>query len=155
MAFPTLISDHVGTNPIITSERNAQHSHLTMWEHIPQPCQKGQALASYNQCHKGQALTFDHARNQSNIHVERDLHLHSTMRGTNPTYMLKRICTYIWHMWGINPKYMFKRALHLHLHMRGTNPARMSEGLALTSDHVWTNPIVISEWPPVPDWATW
>ena len=69
-----LISDHVGTNPIITSERHAQHSHLTMWEHIPQPCQKGPALTSDNQCQKGLALTFDHARNQSYVHVERALH---------------------------------------------------------------------------------
>ena len=83
MPCPALISDHVGTNPIIISERNAQHSHLTMWEHIPQNCQKGPTL------------TFDHARNQSSTHVKKDLHLHSTMRGTNPSYMLKGLCTYI------------------------------------------------------------
>ena len=78
-----LISDHVGTNPIIILERHAQHSHLTMWELIPQPCQKGLAL------------TYDHERNQSSIHVKRALHLHLTMRGTNPTFMSKGIYTYI------------------------------------------------------------
>ena len=83
MALPTLISNHVGTNPIIISKRHAQHSHMTMWEHIPQPCRKGPALTS------------DHGRNQSNIHVRKALHLHLTMRGTNPTYMSKRLCTYI------------------------------------------------------------
>ena len=43
-----LTSDHVGTNPTITSERHTQHSHLTMWEHISQPYQKGPALTSEN-----------------------------------------------------------------------------------------------------------
>ena len=41
---PALTSDHVGTNPIIILESHTQHSHLTMWEHLPQPCQKGPAL---------------------------------------------------------------------------------------------------------------
>ena len=83
MAHPALISDHVGTNAIIISERHAHHSHLTMWEPIPQLCRKGPTLTS------------DHERNQSSIHVRKALHLHLTMRGTNPTYMSKRICTYI------------------------------------------------------------
>ena len=64
MAHPALISDNVGTNPIIISERHTQHSHINMWEHIPQPCQKGPALTSNNQCKKGPELTFDHARKQ-------------------------------------------------------------------------------------------
>ena len=63
----TLTSDHVGTNPIIISERHAQHSHMTMWEHIPQPCQKGPTLTSDNQFQKGSALTIDHVRNQSSM----------------------------------------------------------------------------------------
>ena len=46
-------------------------------------------------CRKGSALTYDHARNTSNIHVRKALHLHLTMWVTNPTYMSKRICTYI------------------------------------------------------------
>ena len=102
MAHPTLISDHVGTNPIITLERHAQHSHLTMWEHIPEPCQKGPALTSDNErnqsshsmlerpstyiesceepilptCQKGSALTSDHV-------------------GTHPTVRSEWLCTYI------------------------------------------------------------
>ena len=44
---------------------------------------------------KGSTLIFNHARNQSSLHVERALHLHSTMQGTNPAYMLKGLCTYI------------------------------------------------------------
>ena len=67
MAHPALTSDRVGTNLIVTSERHAQLSYLTMWEHIPQPCQKGPALTSNNQCQKGLALTFDHAMNQSSM----------------------------------------------------------------------------------------
>ena len=37
---------------------------------------------------------------------------------------------------------------HLHL-------TYSSEGHALTSNLVGTNPTTISEWPPVPDWDTW
>ena len=122
MAFPKRISNHVGTNPIIISERHAQNSHLTMWEPIPQPCQKGPALTS------------DHERNQSSIHVRKAMHLHSThvrnqsnihvQKGSSLIFdtceepiqhtCSKRICTYIRHMQGTNPTCMFERALHLH-----------------------------------------
>ena len=119
-AHPTLTSDHVGTNPIIISERHTQHSHLTMWEPIPQPCQKGPALTS------------DHERNQSSIHVRNDLHLHLTharnqsnihvQKGFALTFdtceepiqhtCSKGLCTYIRHMRATNPTYMFERDLH-------------------------------------------
>ena len=117
MDHPTLTFDHVGTNPIIILERNAQHSHLTMWEHIPQPCQKGPTLTSNNQCQKGSTLTVNHARNQSSMskgsaltfdnqcqkclalifdHVRNQ----SSMPKALYTYiwqqMSKRICTHIW-----------------------------------------------------------
>ena len=91
-------------------------------------------------------------RNQSNIHVKRSLHLHSTMQGTNPTYMSKRLCTYIrpceepiQHTcrkgFGLTSDHAtnqsnihVERALHLHLTMQGTNPAYMSEGLCT---YIW------------------
>ena len=132
MSCPTLTYDHVLTNPIIISERHSQHSHLTMWEHIPQPCEKGPALTYDNQCQKGRALTFDHARNQSYVHVERALHLHSTMRRTNPMYMSKGLCTYI------RP-------------CKEPILCACRKGFVLTSDHVGTNPTVTSKWPLVPD----
>ena len=129
---PTLTSDHRRNTPCI-HVRKAQHSHLMMrgthrtfmserirtyiwlWE---EPIQ--------HSCQKGSALTYGHERNQSSIHVRRALHLHLTMIGTNPAFMLERIYTYIWNMRGTNPTYMFERALHLHLHMWGTNPICMS-----------------------------
>ena len=92
----SLTYDHVGTNPKIISKRNAQHSHLTMWEHLPQPCQKGLALTSVNQCQKGFS-TYTRPWEEPILHVEKALHLHlktnvikdqhlySTMQGTNPS----------------------------------------------------------------------
>ena len=38
-----------------------------MWEHLPQPCQKGPTLTSINQCWNGSALTLSHVRNQSSM----------------------------------------------------------------------------------------
>ena len=134
MAHATLISNHVGTNPIIILERHAQHSHLTMWEYLPQPYQKGPALTSVNQCQKGSVLTLDHARNQSSMPKGSALTSdNQCQKGSalmfdharNQSYMSKGIYTYI------------------------SQP--MSEGRALTSDLVGTNPTFISEWPPVPD----
>src|SRR5713226_9446752 len=104
MALPTLISDHVGTNPIIMSERHTKHSHLTMWEHIPQPCQKGPTLTSDNQCQKGSALTFDHAWNQSSMPEGSALTFDNQYQkgsalifdhARNQSFMPKGICTYI------------------------------------------------------------
>ena len=105
MAHPTLISDHVGTNPIIISERHAQHSHLTMWEPIPQPYQKGPAL------------TFD------------------TCEEPIQHTCSKRLCTYIRHMRETNPTCMFERALHLHpTHARNQSNMHVWKSSALTSD---------------------
>ena len=83
-----------GTCPTSMSERPI--THIIPWEeHIQHPCQKG-SLSTYIHQHgrthllpfgKGSALTFDHGRNTSNIHVRRALHLHLTMGGTNPTTM--------------------------------------------------------------------
>ena len=136
MAHPTLIYDHVGTNPIIIPERHAQHSHLTMWEHLPQPCQKGPTLTSINQCWNGSALTLSYVRNQSSMlkgsslisdnQCQKGLALiFDTCEEPIQHACSKRLCTYI-------------------RHMRGTNPT-------VISDHVGTNPTVISEWPPVLD----
>ena len=121
MAHPALISDHLGTNPIIISERHAQHSHLTMWEHLPQPCQKCPALTSVNQCQKGSALTLSHARNQSSMPKGSALISNNQcQKGSTLIFNTceepiqhacsKRLCTYTWHMRGTNPTCMFERA---------------------------------------------
>ena len=122
---------------LTTNVRKAQDLHSTIRGTNP-PCQKDLHLHLTTNVRKAQ-------------------HLYSTMQGTNPScqkgsaltsnnqcqkgsalifnharnqsFMSKGLCTYIWQP--------------------------MSEGLALTFDHVGTNPTVISEWPPVPDWATW
>ena len=102
---PTLTSDHVGTNPIIISERQAQHSHLTMREPIPQPCQKGPTL------------TFD------------------TCEEPIQHTCSKRLSNYIWNMRGTNPTYMFKKALHLHsTNARDQSNMHVRKGSALTFD---------------------
>ena len=133
MAHPTLISNHVGTNLIIISERNAQHSHMTMWEHLPQPCQKVPALTSVNQCQKGSALTLGHVRNQSSmlkgsaLISKNQCQKGSTLTSDNQCQKgsalildtceepiqharSKGICTYIQHMRGTNTTCMFERA---------------------------------------------
>ena len=171
MACPKFISYHVGTNPIITSERHAQHSQLTMWEHIPRTCQKGPTLTfdhERNQpshlCQKGPALIFDHARNQSYLHVERALHLHLIMRrtnpacqkgsalisdhvGTNPIVTSEWPYTYIWSC--RNQSYSHIRMAlsprpSIPGNWSGTSIQRMA--IVLISDHVGTNSTVISEW---------
>ena len=107
MARLSLISDHVGTNPIIISEMHAHHSYLTMWEHLPRPCQKGPALTSVNQCQKGSAPTLIHARNQSSmlkgstLTSENQCQKGSALifnHAKNQSSMLKGICTYIWQL---------------------------------------------------------
>ena len=65
-----------GTHPTTLSKRPSTH----IW-----PCEE----RIQHTCKKGFALTFDHVRNQSNVHVKKALHLRSTMWGTNPTYMSK------------------------------------------------------------------
>ena len=214
MARPALISNRVGTNPIIISER--QCPALT-FDHVGTPLT---TLLESPSTHIHQPMlkrlsTYTWPCEEPILHVERictyiwkpmseritiysrpcaEPFLHAERLYTciwQP--MTERLNTYIWHMRGTNPTYMFKKALHLHstharnqsnmhvqkgsaltsaharnqssmhvrralylhLHMRGTNLACMSKGLALTSDHVGTNPIVILDWPPVPDWATW
>ena len=56
---------------------------------------------------------------------------------------------------GTHPSHSDENALHLHPSRREHILLTVMEGLALTSDLVGTNPTVISEWPPVLDWATW
>ena len=173
-----------------------------MWEPIPQPCQKGPTL-TFDSCEEpiqhtcskristyiwhmwGTNPTYmfkkdlhlhpTHVRNQSNMHVWKGSALTSdTCEEPIQHACSKGICTYIWHMRGTNSTCMFKRALHLHLtHVRNQSNMHVwkgyaltfntweepiqhacLKGLALTSHQVGTNPTVISEWPPVPDWAT-
>ena len=80
-------------------------AYIWPWEeHILHPCQKGLPNTHIWQweehilhpCQKGLALTSDHRRNQSYIYVRKALHLHFTMRGTHPSFMLEGIYTYIW-----------------------------------------------------------
>ena len=102
---PALLFDHVGTNPIIILERHNQHSHLTMWEPIPQPCQKGPALTS------------------------------GTYEEPIQHVCPKRLCTYIEHIRGTNPTCMSRKALHLHpAHARNQSNMHIQKGPALTSD---------------------
>ena len=135
-----------------------------MWEPIPQPYKKGPALTSstYEEpiqhvcperlctyiwhmlgtnatCTSRRALHLHltHVRNQSNMHVRKG----SALTFDTCEEPIQHACS---------------KGLYTYIrHMKGTNPTCSSKGLALTSDQVGTNPIVISEWPPVPDWATW
>ena len=144
MAHPELISDHVGTNPIIISERHTQHSYLAMWEHLPQPCQKGPALTFINQCQKGSALTLGHARNQSSMPKG------STLTSENQCQKGSAL---------ISDNQCKKGSTLIFDHARNqssmskcstlTSDNQCQKGSTLTSDHVGTNPTVTSEWPSV------
>ena len=61
------------------------------------------------------------------IHFRKALHLHLTMRGTNPVYMSEGLCTYI---------QSCGNTLYSHITMDAT----------LISDHVVIHPIVTSKW---------
>ena len=143
-----------GTHPTYMSERHAQHSHMTMRGTNPviyvrkaqhwyltmswtNPAFMLERLCTYiwpceepiqHTCQKGFALIFSHARNQSNIHVKRALHLHLTMRGTIPAYMSKWLSTLGWWFLLTNQVPPFSQ--------------RMTS--ALISDHVGTHPSITS-----------
>ena len=84
MAHPTLTSNHA---------RNTSNIHVR--KACPEFTSDHERNQSSHLCQKGPTLTSNHERNHSIIHVKNALQLQSTMRGTNPTYMLKSICTYI------------------------------------------------------------
>ena len=159
-ACPKLTSDHIGTNPIITSKRPSTHIHST-------------------NDRNGPALTLGHARNQSSMPKgsaltfdqpmikERQLHLHLINQWlkkgmeliSNQPMIEERLNTYIWstndqrnaqHLYLINHWLKKGSALTIDTYKEPIQHA-CSEGCALTSDQVGTNPTVISEWPPVPD----
>ena len=134
-----------------------------MWEHLPQPCQKGPALTSVNQCQKVSGLTLGDARNQysmmkgstltSNNQCHKCLALIFN-HARNQSFMLKGLCTHILscrnqsysHMkWPLVPDWAFL--------VTDQVPPFQEWHSTLTSDHVGTNPIVTSEWLSVPDWA--
>ena len=127
-----------GTHPTYMSERHVR-THILPWEEPIQSSMSERPSTHIwpweepiqHSCQKGYALTFDHARNQSNIHVKRALHLHSTMRGTNPTYMSKGLSAPGWGFLVTNQVPPFSQ--------------RMAS--ALISDQVGTNPSITSEWP--------
>ena len=88
--------------------------------------------------------------------------LHLTMEGTSSSPMLEWHITYIWPTRKKGPtlksNLLIKMAQHLYLTYSLEWPSTYiwptrQNGPALTSDHVRTHPTVISEWPPVPDWA--
>ena len=68
MAFPTLISDHVGTNPIIILER--KHLALT-FDHVGTPpttlSERPSTHIRSTNDRNGSALTLGHVRNQSSM----------------------------------------------------------------------------------------
>ena len=93
MARRALTSDHVGTNPTITSERHAQHSHLTMWEHIPQLYKKGPTLTSD---HVETHPTSLSERPSTHIRQPMSKRLNTYTRPCEePILHAERLCTYI------------------------------------------------------------
>ena len=81
-------------------------------------------------------LHLTHARNQSNIHVQKGSALiFDTCKEPIQHACSKRLCTYIRHMQGTNPTCMFEKALHLHsTHARNQSNMHVRKGSALTSD---------------------
>ena len=168
MARPTLLFDHVGTNPIIISERkfpSLTSDHVgtpptTLLEipstHIRQPMIK-----------KAQHLHL--AMQGTNPPWQKDLHLHLTTnviknfsltsiqlmikKGIALTFvqpMIKKGSTLTY----VQPMIKKGSALTFDTYKEPIQHA-CSKSCTLTYDLVGNNPTVISEWPPVPDWATW
>ena len=104
MAYPGLTYDHVGTNPIIISKRPSTHIHQPMSERLStytQPCEEpilwAERLYTYIWQPMSEGLsTYIRPCKEPILHAKRALYLHSSMRGTNPMYMSKGPCTYIW-----------------------------------------------------------
>ena len=103
----TLTSDHVGTNPIIISER--QFPALTS-DHVGTP---PTTLSERPSTHIRQPMS------------ERLQHLSSTMRGTNPP---------CWKSLHLHLTTNVRKAQHLYSTMGGTNPP-CQKGSALTFDN--------------------
>ena len=134
---PTLTSNHIGTNPIITSESPSTHIWHMRGTNPTYMLKKAQHLylthvRNQSNIHVQKSLHLHptHARNQSNMHVQRDLHLYLThvrnqsnmhvRKGSTLTSNTceepiqhacsKGICTYIWHIRGTDPTCMFERS---------------------------------------------
>ena len=161
MACPTLTFDHERNTSNTMSERHAQHSHLTMWEHIHNLVRKAQhshpimggthprTISKRLSTHirpweehiqepyrKGSVLISDHGRNTSNIHV-RKAHPALTSdhgRNTSNNHVIKA-CPALTSDHGRNTSCIHvKKAQHSHLIMGGTNLVSMSDRLCT---YIW------------------
>ena len=130
MALPTLIYDHVGTNPIIISER--KFPTLT-YDHVgtPPTTLSERPSTHIHQPMIGKAQQLQFPMQGTNNPCQKALNLHLT---TN-----------------------FIKAQHLYLIMLGTNPScrkgsaltfdnQCQKGSALTFELEGTNPTVTSKW---------
>ena len=164
--WPCENTPHQNGSALTSNHVRTHHIRMDLHLYPTSSCQKGSALTfnlillerlyTYiwpceehiqNTCHKGSALTSDHVRSTSSIHVRKALQLHLTMWGTHPSYMSERLYTYIWpceehikhtcqkgsalisdHVRNTSRNHA-RRSLHLHLTMWGAHTASMSEGL--------------------------
>ena len=143
--------------PILHAER-LLHLHL-----INQWSKKGTTLTYAQPMNEERHITYIWSTNDQ----RKDQHLYMinqwSKKGSalisNQPMIEERLCTYIWQSMSerLNtyirpckePILHVERDLHLHPFNQWL------ERRALTSDLVGTNPTVISEWSPFPDWATW
>ena len=149
-----------GTHPTSMSERPAQHWHLTM--RGTHPTYMSERICTYiwpceehihHTCQKGSALTFDHARNQSNINVRKGFSLTSAHARNQSNIHVKRLCSYIW-PWEEPIQHTCSKGLCTYIYpCEEPIQHACQKGSTLTYDHVGTNPTVTSKWPSVPDWA--
>ena len=144
MAWPTLIYDHVATNPIIISERHARHSHLItnvrMAHHLHSTMQ-----GTNPPCRKALHLHLT-------TNVRKDQHLYLTMQGTNPS---------CWKGSALTSKNQCQKGSALTSDHVGTNPTVTSEWPSvpnwafLVTDQVppfkeWQQPIYLIKWEHIP-----
>ena len=141
MACPTLTSNHVGTNPIIISER--QCPTLTSDHVVTYPTTLSERPSTHihsTNDRNGSALTLGHVRNQS-----------SMPKGSGPALtsiqpMIKKVRA----LTSVQP--MIRKGFALTFDTcEEPIQQECSKRHALTFDHVGTNPTIILEWPPVLD----
>ena len=146
-ACPTLTSDHVGTNPIIISERPSTYIWSTHdWR---------RASTSLFYQHMIEDRYYTYILSTHDKRKELHLHLINTWSKKGTTLIFdqhmieERICTYIW---STDDQ---RKALHLHSSkLEHILPQwwKVLHSYLIMREHI---PAIISEWPTVLDWATW
>ena len=131
----TLIYDQVGTHPSITSEWPCTHISSCM-------------TTSHNHIRMELSRRLSFPRTSRGSSIKRmEIALISNQVGTHPSITSEWPCAHIWSCKTISYN-RIRKALSPRPSIPGTSPGRSIPRMeiSLISDHVGTNPTVISEW---------